>query len=217
MNKFKKLRKSLALLLIGSAFAVGNIPVTHAASISLVDHTGDVADSLNVNISESIFLDLIMDFTGEPTIGGGIDIFFDNFTNGDQLTFVNYTPSGLGDPDFQRNPNPNGIGIHDAPTVSTGTGVDKLNGIAFGDFGGLGGSAVIGTLEFLANTPGSFDFSMACNVLPAGCFFSTGFAPQLPDFNGATVNVSAVPIPAAVWLFGSAIGLIGGMRRKATT
>jgi hypothetical protein len=32
----------------------------------------------------------------------------------------------------------------------------------------------------------------------------------------ATFSVSAVPVPAAVWLFGSALGLLGWMRRKAT-
>lgn len=31
---------------------------------------------------------------------------------------------------------------------------------------------------------------------------------------GANVTVSAVPIPSAVWLFGSALGLMGWMRRK---
>ena len=29
-------------------------------------------------------------------------------------------------------------------------------------------------------------------------------------------QVSAIPVPAAVWLFGSALGLLGWMRRKAT-
>lgn len=31
-----------------------------------------------------------------------------------------------------------------------------------------------------------------------------------------TVNFSIVPVPAAVWLFGSALGLLGWMRRRAT-
>ena len=34
-------------------------------------------------------------------------------------------------------------------------------------------------------------------------------------YNGATVNVSAVPVPAAVWLFGSGLlGLVGVARRR---
>ena len=32
-------------------------------------------------------------------------------------------------------------------------------------------------------------------------------------YNQASVNV--VPVPAAVWLFGSALGLLGRMRRRA--
>ncbi len=33
--------------------------------------------------------------------------------------------------------------------------------------------------------------------------------------DSVTLNVTAVPIPAAFWLFGSALGLLGWMRRKA--
>jgi hypothetical protein len=38
------------------------------------------------------------------------------------------------------------------------------------------------------------------------------------QLDGQVVSVSAgvVPIPAAVWLFGSALGLLGWMRRKST-
>ncbi len=31
------------------------------------------------------------------------------------------------------------------------------------------------------------------------------------------VTAAVVPIPAAVWLFGSALGVMGWMRRKATS
>ena len=42
--------------------------------------------------------------------------------------------------------------------------------------------------------------------------FDTGITAR---FDGSTLTISAVPIPAAVWLFGSAcIGLFGLTRRK---
>ncbi len=42
----------------------------------------------------------------------------------------------------------------------------------------------------------------------AGVYISTRYV--------VSGNVSAVPIPAAVWLFGSGLGLLGWMRRKVT-
>jgi hypothetical protein len=33
---------------------------------------------------------------------------------------------------------------------------------------------------------------------------------------GLVINPVVIPVPAAVWLFGSALGLLGWMRRKAT-
>jgi hypothetical protein len=36
------------------------------------------------------------------------------------------------------------------------------------------------------------------------------------QFDTASIEVTAVPIPATAWLFGSALGLLGWMRRKST-
>jgi hypothetical protein len=43
------------------------------------------------------------------------------------------------------------------------------------------------------------------------------FVPQPSGFGSATIddiNVSAVPVPTAVWLFASALGMIGFARRR---
>lgn len=47
--------------------------------------------------------------------------------------------------------------------------------------------------------------------------FYIGFtANNLPAFSGAVgIDVNVVPVPTAVWLFGSAIGLLGWVRRRA--
>lgn len=47
--------------------------------------------------------------------------------------------------------------------------------------------------------------------------FYIGFTSNnLPAFSGAVgIDVNVVPVPAAVWLFGSAMGLLGWVRRRA--
>ena len=43
----------------------------------------------------------------------------------------------------------------------------------------------------------------------------TDVTPGALDFHGATINISAVPVPPAVWLFGSGLlGLVGVARRR---
>ena len=83
-----------------------------------------------------------------------------------------------------------------------------------GDFFGAG---IAHELDLLDDaTPGivigpasGTGFIAASSILPLGNFGSPGFA------GNSTIDLSAIPLPAAVWMFGSALGMLGWARRKA--
>ncbi len=58
----------------------------------------------------------------------------------------------------------------------------------------------------------------AVNFLPTSGELNYGCCPESPFYERFIVSgtVSAVPIPAAVWLFGSALAGLGWMRRRQT-
>lgn len=138
-------------------------------------------------IGEMVTLDLMFDFSDNPSIGGGVDVYFDP----SGLEFKSWTAEALGDSNFRR-----------APDVLSG----KLNGIAFGNFAGLPGKAKVGALTFETLQSGSWEIELGENEAPAGGFYAASSFSLLPvQFNDHTVTVNAVPIPAAAWLFGSTL------------
>ncbi len=82
----------------------------------------------------------------------------------------------------------------------------------FGDFGGFFGQNTLGVLTVNFDSAPGGTMVMAINDVWQGFFSSITFDPQVVDTNGGTV--SAVPVPAAVWMFGSALGLLGLVRRR---
>ncbi|MDH5255673.1 MAG: hypothetical protein OEW72_07135 [Gammaproteobacteria bacterium] len=78
-------------------------------------------------------------------------------------------------------------------------------------------------LPILANTPVISGLTCSIGTGADQCGVSLGAGGlQISDGAGgsydtfATFNVNVVPVPAAVWLFGSALGLMGVLRRRAT-
>ncbi len=66
--------------------------------------------------------------------------------------------------------------------------------------------------ELIENTSGSFSM-----VLATASNYSVRFLGTDGLAGSATLSASAVPVPAAVWLFGSALmGLFGASRRKSS-
>ncbi|MDO8706570.1 MAG: VPLPA-CTERM sorting domain-containing protein [Sulfuricaulis sp.] len=172
------------------ATLVGFGSLAEAATISLSPGHQDVAPGSAVSVV------LGFDFTGGTSVlGGGVDVFY----NSSVLDFVSFTynPALAIDPDFSR-----------VPDDMSG----EVNGISFGNFGGLSGTGVVGTLQFKALALGETPLTMADNNSPAGPFFDVAAKQVTMNYQNAHVNV--VPIPAAVWLFGSGLAGLGLFRTR---
>jgi hypothetical protein len=167
----------------------------HAASVSVTPSASSGAEGGTAD------LNIVMDFSApESTVGGGIDltfgggISFNSFAADAFLATLDSDFTGFGQTDAN---NPGGFEIH------------------LGDFSGFFGQNTLGVLTVNLDSLGAGTIVMAINNA-FGPFFSSidPFDELVVDLNGADVDVTAVPVPAAVWMFGSALGLLGFVRRR---
>ena len=193
-NQFFTVRNSFAVLALLGLFTAANadtVSVTPADSDGLVGETVD--------------LTLGLDFT-TVSLGGGIDIFvggagsFQSFTPG---TFLLETD--INDPTCGFNCFSDwGPGLKDDAAADFG--------VVPGDFNGFSGIIELGTITVLLESEGIVSVNIAGQTIQP---FTDGLGATFePAFEGATVNANVVPIPAAAWLFGSALVMLGGIRRR---
>lgn len=192
-NQFFTVRNSFAALALLALFTTANadtVSVTPADSSDLVGNTVD--------------LTLGLDFTTE-SLGGGIDIFvggagsFQSFTPG---TFLLETD--INDPTCGFNCFSDwGPGLKDDAAADFG--------VVPGDFNGFSGMIELGTITVLLESEGVVTIDIAGQAVQP---FTDGLGATFePAFQGATVE-AVVPVPAAAWLFGSALVILGGIRRR---
>jgi len=180
------IKRLLAIGLLTVSFSAAQ-----AASITLTPSVASVGTGGTVDVT------FTMDFTDQATLGGGFDLLY----NAAVLSLDSWTYEAIGDPLFLGPATP---------------GPGSITAIAFGDFSGLAGPALVGTASFSAIGAGTANFAMSDNVGPAGPFLDLGtFAPITVSYVTSGLEVTTVPVPAAAWLFGSGmISLIWMRRRK---
>lgn len=176
-----------ALRSLGVAIFLGLASLANAVSVNLIPTTNVTA----VRPGDTVAFDIILDFTDETTLGGGFDLNFDE----SQLQLLGFTETViLGDPNFGRPPDyVPGSGLLESWSVG------DFNGIVFG---------LAGSVQFQVR-PGATESVVALGPTSGigGPFVSAVnfICCMNPDFG--EVTVSAVPVPAAVWLLVSALGV----------
>lgn len=178
--------------LLGAAFAYLIIGC-QAANAAFVDGTLGIGGAFNpVNASNTpVTLDVAtgIDFTSDGLV----------LTSSGDLSFAFGTPVTM--TDFQFNPlSPVGVAVWSVGGFSFNMDAISINTQNSSNLS-LSGTGVVSGNGFDA-TAGTWEF--------------TAQGSQSAAFTWSSSSVAAVPVPAAVWLFGSALlGLIGIARKKA--
>lgn len=188
-------------------------PLTAQAGFINLSPTSAVSD---VNDGDTISFDVVMDFTADPTLGGGFDIAYDESA----LQLTGFNRFDVGDPVFGSDP-----GIFSG----------LLSGWSFGTanfFAGISGPAILGNVTFQVLTTMGANTSVSTQdtVSTANPFTSSAtFSQQLVDFNSVNIarainspqpnpqpnpQPAPIPEPATFMLFGLGLLIAGAQRIK---
>jgi hypothetical protein len=197
----KTLRYLMIPLIALTAGAAG------AASLTLTPGTGTfiASGSAKAQQNTAFQVNLNLDATGAPganpggLFGGNVIVQFDN-------TLLQYQG-------FAFNPAVPALAFFDAPVVSTSGNTQT---VTFG-FENAPDGATVGTFSFTSIGPVG---SLATIGLVDADDFSGSFASYVPTYQRfypafVDAQVNVVPLPAGIWLLGTAIGALGTLRRRS--
>lgn len=183
------LTTAIALLLVGAGGPA------QAASLALVPSASTVAPN------GAFTVNLVLDATGAPgahpgLYGGEIIVDFDT-------TLLGYGGFALA----------SGVSFFSPPVVAT-SGTTQT--VTFG-FDNAPDTGTVGTFTFTALGPVG---SLATIGLIDADDFSGSFASYVPTYQRfyptfVEAQVNIVPLPAGIWLLGTAVGALGALRRRA--
>ncbi len=143
-----------------------------AASISLQ------ATPTSVNVGDTVSVKINMDFSDGESVGGGLDVTYDNT----KLQYQSYSANtAISDTAFQRGPTENGNKLEGITAGGAGVGGSKS----------LTGTGTIGTLIFKATAAGTATLSIGENAGDAGGFYDTSGNKITPTLSGTSVTIAA--------------------------
>jgi hypothetical protein len=198
--------KKVFRIIATSALAAGVLVSSFIASAATI--VMDPSSQLGApNTSYSI--DIMAIGLPDGTVGGALDISWTGDMALDSIYLATTDPADNGGGLFPGEWEP--VSSFFSGVDSTGPG--SISGLYVGNFAGVIGDQAIARLNFTTGA-GFSGSTISMDAAAIGGTWSSWISGDFTNtYEGATIN--AVPVPAALWLFGSGlIGLVGVARRR---